>query len=476
MEARIFHTSVFRLSLLYAALFSLVAGIALSFIYWSMASRFEEQTDARLTLETDVLLNEYRRQRLPAFSRSLQQRNREDGRSQIFFYQLIAPEARGFANPLRLLRREPNRTYLTLRLGDLVEAGGQRARDPVRVLVTDLRGGYRLAVGRDLADQQALLRHTFWVIVAAITAILVLALTGGALMGYRVVQRIDDVRNTAGEIIDGDLSKRMPVDTGQDEFDQLNRRLNAMLDRIEQLMRGMRGVSDNIAHDLRNPLNRLRNRLEVTLLEARDESDYRAVLEEATGDVDDLIKTFNALLSIAQAEAGVRRAEWSSVDLGEMAEDMVDLYSAAAEEKNIRLSLAGGGRQRIQGNRHVLAQALSNLLDNAIKYTPAGGAVELSTTQLDGKPAVIVCDSGPGIPAQDRDHALQRFVRLDASRSTPGNGLGLSLVNAVARLHEASLVLEDNQPGLRVVLRFDCQEKDSSHDYSCADEPAPDAV
>ncbi len=227
-----------------------------------------------------------------------------------------------------------------------------------------------------------------------------------------------------------------------------------MLERIEHLMQAMRQVTDNVAHDLRKPLNRLRSRLEVTLLEARTEEEYRAEMAQGIEDADELLKTFNALLSIAQAEAGVRRNEWTEVDIAPLVEDLADLYGAVAEEKEIKFSCSSPANVKIAGNRQLLAQAIGNLLDNAIKYTPPGGTIELLVAENADATQITVADSGSGIPETEKERVLQRFVRLDNSRSLPGNGLGLSLVNAVARLHGASLQLADNQPGLRVILRF----------------------
>ena len=455
---RLLRTTAFRAALLYACVFSLLSALGLGFIYWSTASYVEGQVDARLRLETEVLLNLYQRQSLPALLESIHRRTQED-QQRIYFYALWGPDSRALAGQLSAWPSglDAQRTYATLHLSDVIKVRDSHKDDLVRVLVTDLPEGYRLLVGRDLHEEQAMLAHTFSITLSVVGVIFLLAMGGSMLFGQASLRRIDTVNRTAGDIIAGDLSQRIPLSGRDNEFDELGRKLNEMLNRIEQLMAGMRQVTDNVAHDLRKPLNRLRNRLEVTLLEARHEDEYRGVLEQSIQDADELLKTFNALLSIAQAEAGMKRNDWGKVDLRELVEDLADLYGAVAEDKGIQFEWHApeDTALRLYGNRHLLAQAIGNLLDNAVKYTPDGGHIEFSAQAEHNIIRVEVADSGPGIPATDRNRVLQRFVRLDSARSQPGNGLGLSLVSAVAKLHKARLELDDNQPGLRVILCFD---------------------
>jgi signal transduction histidine kinase len=269
-----------------------------------------------------------------------------------------------------------------------------------------------------------------------------------------MLARLDSINRTSGEIMAGDLSRRVPIGEAHDEFDALAENLNAMLERIERLMKGVREVTDSVAHDLRTPLNRLRNRLEATLRHLDPASAETFEIEAAVSETDSLITTFNALLLIAEADAGVTRGEMAAIDLASIAADMAELYAPLAEEKDVSLDITPSGSTMIDGNRSLISQALANLVDNAIKYTPAGGKV---TVTASGTPLGIelrVADTGPGIPPAERARVVERFVRLEASRNSPGTGLGLSLVAAVARLHDAKFLLEDNQPGLRAIIRF----------------------
>jgi signal transduction histidine kinase len=276
----------------------------------------------------------------------------------------------------------------------------------------------------------------------------------------RVLKRVDAMTDTTRTIMDGDLTGRLPIAGTGDELDRLAGNLNAMLERIEALMHGLKEVSDNIAHDLKTPLTRLRNRCEEALRLAEDESQYRAALETTIEESDALISTFNALLMIARAESGQARDNMSDFDAAEIARGVGDLYEPLADDKGLVLKVEAPGSAPVRGNRELVSQALANLVDNAIKYGRRdGGEVNGADADIVVKAMgegdrilLTVADAGPGIPEADRSRAVERFVRLEQSRSQPGSGLGLSLASAVARLHGGELKLEDNHPGLRTVI------------------------
>jgi signal transduction histidine kinase len=325
--------------------------------------------------------------------------------------------------------------------------------------VFQLPGGFRLLVGRDL-DERERLRD---IIVSAgrwsIAVVVVLGLSGGFFITRRVLKRIDAMTGTTQRIMAGDLSGRLPIAGTGDEIDRLAGNLNAMLERIEALMHGLKEVSDNIAHDLKTPLTRLRNRSEAALRNAKTDADYRAALETTIEESDRLIQTFNALLMIARTESGQGREDMTEFDAAEIARDVGELYEPLADEKGLSLKIEAPEPARLTGNRELVSQALANLVDNAIKYarpragvTQTNGEIVVAARGNGGGIELAVSDHGPGIPASDRGRVVERFVRLEQSRSEPGSGLGLSLAAAVAHLHGGALKFEDNAPGLKAVI------------------------
>jgi signal transduction histidine kinase len=320
-----------------------------------------------------------------------------------------------------------------------------------------LPSGLVLVVGRDVIERRGFTNIIFEAFFLGVAGIFILSIIAGALTARRVLRRIDAINATSSVIIAGHLSERVPITGSNDEFDGLAANLNAMLDRIEDLMQGMKEVTDNVAHDLKTPLTRLRNQAESALRDGAGKEEQRSALETTISESDKLIRTFNALLMIARAEAGAPSGAFAEVDVSAVAEDVAELYGPVAEDDDMALETEITPDIRLRGNRELLGQALVNLVENSIKYwepNVAGdkGRIAVSVKAGQGRVLIVVADNGPGIPEVDRQRVLERFVRLEKSRSEPGSGLGLSLVAAVARLHHGSFRIEDNGPGVRAVM------------------------
>jgi signal transduction histidine kinase len=446
-------TSWFRLALLSVAVQAAVVVFVLAAVYQLTAADVDRRTDAALAAEIDLLADEYARRGLPGLVRVVADRSGSELGSLI--YLVATPRGQPVAGNLSHWPADlrADRRPAMLQLADPARDG--RAV-PVSAIAFTLTGGYRLLVGVARTERVELQRRIETSAAWILGLTLVLGLAGGVLVSRRAMRQVERINGTAARIVAGDLRERVPLAGTGDELDRLARNLNGMLDRIEHLMAGMRQVTDAVAHDMRTPLTRLRTRLERAAAEGGDPDAMRRALEESVEECDRLLAVFRALLGIAEAEAASGEAGFAPVDLGRLAEEIADLYGPAAEEAGISIHLRVPVEPvAVLGSRELLAQAAANLADNAVKHTPRGGRISLAAEPDRGEgPALVVADTGPGIPEADRGRVLQRFVRLDASRGTPGHGLGLSLVEAVARRHGARLVLEDAGPGLRAVLRF----------------------
>jgi signal transduction histidine kinase len=331
---------------------------------------------------------------------------------------------------------------------------GEIERSQARARSFQLPEGILLLVGRDNRERLILRRLMIESLAWSLAAVVALGIGGGLLLSRRVLGRIDAVARVAEEIRSGAVSSRVSLTGSGDEFDRLAETLNRMLDEIERLVASIRSVTVNIAHDLKSPLARLRGRLEMAARADAPSENRRAAVEEAIEEADGLIATFNALLSIAEAQSGRSAAEMAELDLASLVEDSADLYEPLAEERGLRLKTEAEPGATVSANRQLLFQALANLIDNALKYAPASGEVRIWARPGEDGPELGVADRGPGIPEGERDRVREPFVRLDQSRGTPGSGLGLSLVDAIARLHGAELRLEDNAPGVKARLVF----------------------
>ena len=318
------------------------------------------------------------------------------------------------------------------------------------VVRTALPGGYSLLVGRDVARFAPLARHFWSGLAGAIVVLSIAGVLGGVLIRRAILARIHSIRQTVLAIVQGDLSHRLPSRSGGDELETLSHTINGMLDQIEQLINGIRDVSNSIAHDLRTPLAELRSRLEELSLTRPTNEETFAEIDGAVADVDRVIRIFNALLRLAEIDTGMRRSGFVQVNANELAAEVVEFYSPAAEVKEVSLSFASDGPVLVSGDPTLLAQAVGNLIDNALKYVGVHGSVKVEVRyRSDGAAEICVADDGPGIPDTEKPKVAQRFYRGDTSRGTPGVGLGLSVVQAVAKLHGGTLELTDNSPGLR---------------------------
>jgi signal transduction histidine kinase len=465
-------TTAARLSALYLLLFTACA-VVLVFYMTSLSVRMlTAQTKDTINEEVQDLGRAYERGGLVLLARVIELRSRQPGAN---LYLIADSDGRILAGNVESL--EPGvlevngwteRPFIYKRFG---EAEGDRsgalrrtrqiADPPHAAIAVVLRLPNRmiLLVGRDLGEPERfrlVVRNAF---MAAFGMMGLGALAIWFFVGRRALKRIDDVSDASRKIMGGDLHRRLPVSGAGDEFDRLSENLNAMLSRISDLNEGLKQVSDNIAHDLKTPLTRLRNRADATLNAASSPQEYRSALEATITESDQLIRTFNAILMISRLEAGYSAENVTTVDLADAVRDVVELYEPVAEELGVKLDAPVDGSFRVTGNRELIGQALSNIVDNAIKYTagateaPAG--VKVSLARQGREMVLSVADNGPGIPdPMDRERATERFVRLEKSRSQPGSGLGLSLAKAVMKFHGGRLDLAPADPGLIVSMVF----------------------
>jgi len=448
---RLLRTHAFRLSVLYFLVFAASVIGVLLFVYWTSADFIERQTEATLDAETAGLAEQYAQRGLSGLVQIVAARSAGD-RGDGMLYLVTDSSGRPLAGniagwPFGVPARSGSLSFTVA-----MRVKGKLETRPARGMMFIIPDGARLLVARDISDAADFRDRVKMTLVWAGLFAFGVGVAGGALMSRNMLRRVEQVNRTAERVMAGNLSDRIPLRGSGDEFDQLAANLNNMLDQIERLMSGMREVSDNVAHDLKTPLARLRARLELSLMGPNDPAAQTEAVRQAIADADRLLGTFNALLSIAEAEAGAARAEAQPVDLAEIAAAAGELYEPVAEEKGFTLRLETEAVV-IRGDKHLLSQAIANLLDNSLKYA-GGGEIALAVRRRDGMALLEVRDRGPGIPEADRESVFDRFVRLEPSRSTPGNGLGLSLVRAVAKLHGGAVELGDNRPGLLVRLEF----------------------
>jgi signal transduction histidine kinase len=443
---RILRTSSFRLTLLYAALFGISVLILLGVIYGATGVYMSTSLDAAVDSDITELEDSLQVGGNEALTEQVMERVRQMPHGPMYYLlqdskgKVVAgnmPPFHGGEGRFDLKVPRPNSPSVAVR------AHGITLADHEYLMV-----GVDALPRREM--QKLILRVFGWS--SSIT--LVLAFAGGALMSGGVLRRIETISRTARDIMAGDFSRRIPIRGTGDEFDHLVASLNGMLERNEAAMQSVRQVSNDIAHDLRTPLTRLRQRLELAQRRARSVEEWRRAAEGCISDMDAILGTFGGLLRIAQIESGMPTGRFTKVDLSELLRTVIEVYQPMAEEKEQPFTADIASGLTVWGDRELLTQMIANVIENAMKHSPTGASIGLVTSELPSTIAVAVSDTGPGIPAEERTRVFQRFYRLERSRSTPGSGLGLSLVEAIAALHQIGIELTDNGPGLRVTLRF----------------------
>ncbi|MES2895683.1 MAG: HAMP domain-containing sensor histidine kinase [Pseudomonadota bacterium] len=457
---RLFRTTPFRLTLLFLALFAAAASAFLAYIYLATAGEATRRTDEDIGREMRALQAAYERGGVNVLNQSLIERAASE---RPFLYLLMTKDGKRISgsieeSPVEEFNGAPARASFSV---TDIDVNGRERKHPARGFQEQLRGGEILFVGADISEDQAYVLKIVRALWGAGALVIVLGLLGGLLVSRNVSRSMAGLADVVTAVRNGDLEARAHVRGTRDEFDELAEGLNEMLDRLERSMAGHRHAGDAIAHDLRSPLTRLRARLETAYLDVEaGKGNAEEALAQALDDTDGVLKTFGAVLSIARLQAAGQAPDQNVFDPAELGGDMAELYEPVCEDKGLDFAAEFAGDLQVRGNREFLAQALANILDNAVKYTPSGGAIMLRVRRRSsGEVEYSVTDTGPGVPDEDRERVVERFVRLENSRSEPGSGLGLSLVAAVAEAHGGRLELAEGPgkvgemgPGLRVAL------------------------
>ena len=447
---RFWGTVAFRLALSYGLLAIGSMSVISAAFYFGTVGVLERSTDGKLVSLSKRLAEHFDSRGDDGLRQEIQQLLADGIEQDTEVYLLVAPDGR------KMVGNIYGWTQKSAPLDSLTDLAVMRNGRPSlsRLLPRLLPDGSILVVGRDLQDQREIERLVWHSLLAGGAAALMLAIGGALLFRRQIEHRVGAIRRTALQIEAGDLSRRIPISDVEDEFARLNRDINRMLDRIEHLMDGVRHVSNAIAHDLRTPLGRIRSGLEEALSSGNSMAQLAGTARFAIQQVDELIRMLDRLLQIAEAESGARRQSFAPVHLSSVVSDVVELYDATAEAEGITLTSDIKGRPVALADRNLLTSALANLVDNALKYAGSGSTVQVRVVEERDTVSIVVQDDGPGIPPTERARVIDRFYRLDESRSLPGNGLGLSIVTAIASLHSGELALADASPGLiaRVIL------------------------
>jgi signal transduction histidine kinase len=446
-------SSTFRLALIAIGTFGAIASAIFSYVYLSTSSYVRGRSDRAIMTDYVSLQGAYAQSGREGLAALIEQRVADRGFAgnvYLLVDRALVPRAGNLkAWPATVTAA---RGWAEFRAPEPLR--GTADRPLLRAMLETFANGDRLLVGRDIGDLDSFTDQMKLAVISGIALIFVLAAVASILVTRRTVGRIESINATSRAIMQSGLDKRIPLRGTNDEWDRVAENLNQMLDRIETLVGEVKQVSDNVAHDLRTPLTRMRGRLEKAYHGQRDGAGDQSLIGDTIADLDAVLRIFSSLTRIAQIETRERKGAFRTVNLVEIAGEVVELYDAAAEPDGTRLTIVGEREVLVTGDRDLIFDAIANLVDNAIKHGRAGGHVVVANEIIDGRPVVSIADDGPGIPADQHEHVFKRFYRLEQSRYTPGNGLGLSLVAAVARLHGARIEMRDNSPGLKLMLWF----------------------
>lgn len=464
---QLWRTSTVRLTATFILIFIIFSILLLAFIGWQSSVQIQRQQANDIDREVQVLQRVDATQGIRALAFAVDRISRSPGPGVYYLGDASGQYLLGNVVdiPANVLIEPGTYGFDYERADPLIDDASQLGLPPGRpransgyaiVRSVVLSNGMRLVVGRDVVERRGFSAIIVQSFLFGVLGIILFSLVAGGVTARRVLRRIDTIRDTSTKIMSGNLSERVPVTRRNDEFDGLATNLNAMLDRIEQLLQGLKEVTDNVAHDLKTPLTRLRNQAETALRDGASDESRQMALETTIAESDRLIQTFNALLMIARAEAGAPSGALSDIDVSAIVADVAELYGPVAEDEGIVVVTAIDEAVHLNANRELIGQAMVNLLENAVKYAkPQGegeGRITVGLRRAAGRVLIEVADNGPGIAAEDRKRVLERFVRLEKSRSETGSGLGLSLVDAVTRLHGGTFRIEDNAPGVKAVI------------------------
>lgn len=449
--AKTLRSSTFKLALIAIGAFGVIVSVIFSYVYWSTSAYVRSRSDSAITAEAASLRETYAQSGRDRLVELIRRRSADPALSD-HFYLLVDPPAKILAGNLEQWPSASGAGWTEFR----APPASSGAADPplVRAVLENLPAGERLLVGRDISDLDRFAAQIRVAVISIVALIFVMAGVSSVLVTRRTVGRIESINATSRAIMASGLDKRIPLRGSNDEWDRVAENLNQMLERIETLVGEVKQVSDNVAHDLRTPLTRMRGRLEKASHGPRNPEADQALIGDTISELDAVLRIFLSITRIAQIETQVRTAGFRGVNLAEVAGEVVELYDAAAEEDGTRITTAGDSEVLVTGDRDLIFDAVANVVDNALKHGRPAGRVVVASETVGGIPVISVADDGPGIPGDQHDQVFKRFYRLEQSRYTPGNGLGLSLVAAVARLHGARIELLDNSPGLVFKLWF----------------------